>query len=66
MEKPALRAADYRFDRAVSREPASTRIYACTVSAQRAEVGVTHEMLVARRRAGLCDRSTRFRARLYA
>ena len=35
MEKPALRAADYRFDRAVSREPASTRIYACTVSAQR-------------------------------
>jgi hypothetical protein len=36
------------------------------LAAQRGEVGVTHEMLVVRRRAGLCDRSTRFPARLYA
>jgi hypothetical protein len=54
MEKPALRAADFRFDRTVSCEPASTRIYACTVSARGGSRRRARETR-GRRKSGLGD-----------
>jgi hypothetical protein len=46
MEKPALRAADFRFDRTVSCEPASTRITRARFPREE-EVGGAPEKLVA-------------------